>query len=314
MQFPGERVKARLYTLTSISALFVLAKTLRRKIDNGSGFRLTKTLWGEDLVEPGLSYHLPKLFGSNLNLGKHLGNITIAGRNWEDFIFAADDMSAAWRAYGKMAQMFIVRCRVEAKISLEMALCGSSGHVSSSQPTVGVVSPVRLPVSVPSGFLLWVQEGRGCDLTWKRQSFHVVLSSDEETESDDAGLRPRKARRIVYVARLLGDTGGILGGQFSVPEKKEVVLVPSSPKASPSPSTSSPMVSPGFGSMSQGASSSPGDTTAQEWSRCNHPPAMMSSLAGQSSAHMASDLCYVVAQTSALMVAVTDRVRRAGVN
>ena len=35
---------------------------------------------------------------------------------------------------------------------------------------------------------------------------------------------------------------------------------------------------------------------------------------GQSSARMAGDLCYVAAQTSALMVAAANQVRRAGAN
>ncbi|CAI9287610.1 unnamed protein product [Lactuca saligna] len=60
---------------------------------------------------------------------------------------------------------------------------GFSGPTSPSQPTVGVVSPVRLPIPAPS---------------------------DEETESDDAGLRPRKVRMIVFVARLLGGIGVFL--------------------------------------------------------------------------------------------------------
>ncbi|CAI9262716.1 unnamed protein product [Lactuca saligna] len=38
---------------------------------------------------------------------------------------------------------------------------GSSGLASPSQPAVGVVSPVRSPVSAPSGFPVGVQAGRG---------------------------------------------------------------------------------------------------------------------------------------------------------
>ncbi|CAI9285879.1 unnamed protein product [Lactuca saligna] len=40
----------------------------------------------------------------------------------------------------------------------------------------------------------------------------------------------------------------------------------------------------------------------------------MSSLAGESSARMVGDLCYVAAQASALMVAAVDRVYHAGAN
>ena len=47
----------------------------------------------------------------------------------------------------------------------------------------------------------------------------MVSSSDEEIESDDAGLRPRHARRNVYVVRPLGGIGGILRGQFSVQKR-----------------------------------------------------------------------------------------------
>ena len=54
----------------------------------------------------------------------------------------------------------------------------------------------------------------------------MAPSSDEETESDDVGLRLCKARRTVYVARLLGSIEGILGGQFFVPGQKEIVVDP----------------------------------------------------------------------------------------
>ncbi|CAI9285396.1 unnamed protein product [Lactuca saligna] len=80
----------------------------------GHGYRRTRNF----------SNRLPKLFGSNLTLGKHLGNITITGWNREDFILAVANMIAAWRARRKMALMFVVRCGAEAEISLEMALHG----------------------------------------------------------------------------------------------------------------------------------------------------------------------------------------------
>lgn len=86
----------------------------------------------------------------------------------------------------------------------------------------------------------------------------MVPSLDEEIKSDDAGLRSRKARRIISVARLLGDIERILGGPFSVTEQKEIVVVPSSLEASPPPFTSSPLVNLGSDSISGGAPSSPG--------------------------------------------------------
>ena len=56
------------------------------------------------------------------------------------------------------------------------------------------------------------------------------------------------------------------------------------------------------------------DTSTQEWFYRAHPLATMKFLADQSGAHMADDLRYAVAQTSALMVATTDRVCRHGIN
>ncbi|CAI9278131.1 unnamed protein product [Lactuca saligna] len=44
-----------------------------------SGYRRTRDF----------SNRRPKLFGSNLTLGKRLGNMTIIVKNWEDFILAA---------------------------------------------------------------------------------------------------------------------------------------------------------------------------------------------------------------------------------
>ena len=150
------------------------------------------------------------------------------------------------------------------------------------------------------------------------------------------------------MARLLGGIGGILNDRFSVPEQKEIVVVPNSPEVSSSPFAGSPLVNLGSSSMSWGAPSSPEgsfqcekpslfdeigtlshspsfeayapgwaitrdsllleDTTAQEWSTCAHPPTSMSSLVGQSSARMTDILCYVATHASALMVVVVDRV------
>ena len=92
----------------------------------------------------------------------------------------------------------------------------------------------------------------------------VVSSSDKETESDDASLRPRKARRTVSMAKLLGGIGGVLGDQFYVPEQKEIVVVPNSPEASPSPFVGSLLVNLGSDSMSGGAPSLPGGSFQRE--------------------------------------------------
>lgn len=78
----------------------------------------------------------------------------------------------------------------------------------------------------------------------------MISSSDEETESDDAGLRSHKPFKTVSVARLLGSIRDILGGQFSMPKQKGIVVVPSSPKASPLTIFGSPLVDHGSGSMS----------------------------------------------------------------
>ncbi|CAI9281465.1 unnamed protein product [Lactuca saligna] len=243
--------------------------------------------------------------------------------------------------------------RAEAEISLEMALCGhyqgklyhreinhieflpppvserrmqelgglllveggnvgSHGSASPSQPTVVAISPVHSPVAVPSGFPAGAQVERSNAPTRKKRSMRVVPSSEEEIESDDAGLCPRKARRIVSMARLLGCIGDILSGQFYVPKQREVVVVPSSPGASLSRSVGSPLAYALGWAITRDSLLSE-DTTAQEWSRCAHPPATMSSLVGQSSDHMADDLCYATTQTSSLMVATVDQVRLADV-
>ncbi|CAI9272063.1 unnamed protein product [Lactuca saligna] len=164
-----------------------------------------------------------------------------------------------------------------------------------------------------------------------RKSLNVVPSSDEETESDDAGLLPRRARRTVSLTRLVGGIRGVLSDRFSVPEQKEIVVVPGSTEASPFPFACSPLVNLDTDSMFGRVSSSPGgsfqrekpslvdevgtpyhslsfgsyalgwaitrdsllseDIAAQEWSRCAHLPKTMSSLAGQSSARMVGNLC-----------------------
>lgn len=84
---------------------------------------------------------------------------------------------------------------------------------------------------------------------WKRQSLCVVPSSYEEIESDNAGLRPRKWRNTVSVAKLLGGIGDVHGNKFSVPLKKEKVVVPSSTMTPPPLFTSALLIDFGSGSM-----------------------------------------------------------------
>ena len=62
----------------------------------------------------------------------------------------------------------------------------------------------------------------------------ALLSSDQETESDDVGLRPRKRRNIVYVPKLLGSIGDVLSNGFAKPGRKEIVVVPNSSEISTS--------------------------------------------------------------------------------
>ena len=55
-----------------------------------------------------------------------------------------------------------------------------------------------------------------------------MLSSDEEIESDDAGLHPRKRHNTVSMAKILGGIGDALGDKFSVPIQKKEMVVPGS--------------------------------------------------------------------------------------
>lgn len=81
----------------------------------------------------------------------------------------------------------------------------------------------------------------------------MVLSSDEETESDDAGLRPRKMCKTVFLPNLLGGIRDVLGDKFVVPGQKDITVVPSSSKASPSSFTGLLSVDPGSSSVLGGA-------------------------------------------------------------
>ncbi|CAI9294432.1 unnamed protein product [Lactuca saligna] len=81
-------------------------------------------------------------------------------------------------------------------------------------------------------------------LSGKKRSLRVVLSSNEETESDEMGLRPDKMCNMVSIPKLLGVITDVLGDNFSVPRQKEIVVVPIFLKTSPSLFTSSPSVDP----------------------------------------------------------------------
>lgn len=86
----------------------------------------------------------------------------------------------------------------------------------------------RLLGSFPSSFTdsCFFQFACGCTIRkgtshiLRRRSLHVVPLSDEETESDYAGLRPRKVRKTVSIAKLVGGIGDVLGDKFSVPGQK----------------------------------------------------------------------------------------------
>ncbi|CAI9272976.1 unnamed protein product [Lactuca saligna] len=114
---------------------------------------------------------------------------------------------------------FSCRC-AKAEISLEMTPhghhreegnTGSSIPALPSQPTVRVVSPIRLPASDSSDLHARAQAGKGTSHIRKRQSLFMVSSSDEETESDDAGLHPRKMHKTMFVAKLLIVHSGVHG-------------------------------------------------------------------------------------------------------
>ncbi|CAI9298593.1 unnamed protein product [Lactuca saligna] len=150
-------------------------------------------------------------------------------------------MSAAWRAHGKMVQLYIMRCGPEADISLEMAL---SGHYRGKlyHHEIDLVEDLPPPVSKRCmrefvGFLLveGVNVGSSGPAPPSRTAVGVVSpvrspirAPSEETESDNAGLHPHKVRRNVFMVKILGGIRGILGSELYVPGYKEGVVVPSS--------------------------------------------------------------------------------------
>ena len=70
----------------------------------------------------------------------------------------------------------------------------------------------------------------------------MVPSSDEETESDDVGLRPRKVHMIVSTSRLLGSIGDVLGSTVPASMQRNKVVIPNSVMSHPlSFTTTSPI-------------------------------------------------------------------------
>ncbi|CAI9291367.1 unnamed protein product [Lactuca saligna] len=112
-------------------------------------------------------------------------------------------------------------------LSVEGGNIGSNRPTSPSQLGVRVVSPVRLPAPASLVLPVDVQAKKGTAPIQKRQILRVVLSSDKETESNDAGHCPRKMHKTVSIAKLLGGIDNVLGDRFSMPGQKEKEVVPS---------------------------------------------------------------------------------------
>ncbi|CAI9285315.1 unnamed protein product [Lactuca saligna] len=66
----------------------------------------------------------PTLFGTDKELVDALEKISINGKDWHDNFLAAEVMSAAWRAQGKIPEIFVEKEGVEEFISLEKAFQG----------------------------------------------------------------------------------------------------------------------------------------------------------------------------------------------
>ncbi|CAI9279939.1 unnamed protein product [Lactuca saligna] len=252
------------------------------------------------------SDRLPKLFKDNLALGRRLGSVTMCGENREGFILAAAGMSAAWRARRKNAQIFVLRFRSgEAKISFEMAL---SGHYQGKicYREIDFVEVLSHPVSERR-----IRELAGL-LLIKRGN---MGSSRHASPSQRTIVAVSLVRFPIVV-------------QSSFP--REVVVVPSSPGATPSQFAGSSLVNLGPCFVAGGAWSSPGvsiqrenpslinetwtlshspsfeaytpgwvitrdsllseDTTTKDWSWCAHPLAKIGSIVVQLSVGMAGDL------------------------
>ena len=61
----------------------------------------------------------------------------------------------------------------------------------------------------------------------------MVPSLNEETESNDVCLRPRKVRMTVSMSGLLGRMGDVLGNKFSASVQKNKVAIPDSATSPP---------------------------------------------------------------------------------
>ncbi|CAI9280661.1 unnamed protein product [Lactuca saligna] len=90
-----------------------------------------------------------------------------------------------------------------------------SGPASSSQPVVGAIFPGCFPTSAFADIHVMGQAGKGTTPIRKKRSVRMVLSSEEEIESDDVSLHRRKMQNMVSVPNLLGDIGDVLGDGFS---------------------------------------------------------------------------------------------------
>ncbi|CAI9290479.1 unnamed protein product [Lactuca saligna] len=111
----------------------------------------------------------------------------------------------------------------EAKISFEMAL-RSYYWGKLCHREVDLVETLPLPVfekcmrdlaarflaSASTDDVVVGQPGKGTTPILKKRSVCVMLSSDEETKSDDFSLFPRKIRNMMFVPKLLGDIGYVL--------------------------------------------------------------------------------------------------------
>ncbi|CAI9286913.1 unnamed protein product [Lactuca saligna] len=134
---------------------------------------------------------------------------------------------------------------------------GSGRPSSPSQPTVGVISPVRLSASTYSDSPAGELAVKGNAPIRKRRKLSVVSSSHKETESDDAGLRPRKMRKTMSMAKLLVGSRDFFGEKFYVPRQEDMVVVPSSSITPLSLFTDTLSVDPGSSSMFRSALGSP---------------------------------------------------------
>ncbi|CAI9276418.1 unnamed protein product [Lactuca saligna] len=160
-------------------------------------------------------------------------------------------MSVTWWLHRKMAQLLVVRCGAEAEISLEMAMCSyyrgkvchrevdlletipppvfekHMGELAELLLTEGGSSSSSRPTSLSQPVVRAIFPARFLASTFA--DIHVVdqAGKDEETESDDMGLRPHKMCNTVSVPKLHGDIRDVLGDKFPMPGQKEIVVVPS---------------------------------------------------------------------------------------